>query len=259
MAGVANTWIKFFTDAGLPAGIAASYALTFSNNRIRMDMLLDLNKEYLKDMGITLMGDVISILRHAKYVYEQNARDKVLGTATSALSPQKSTAASRMLDHYMRKSDPSSSDGGGTCGSSCGDDDNTSTQHTLPLEKQKTSVPATSVLKAKKQILKTKSEVEILAPPVKKVRRVLPEHEGRYKITMPSGSTPRTQKILAKQGLLTLKKKTVFDRLGDGSVTSTTESEGPSITITGFGLNIVKPASSTLEKVIVRAHLDLAS
>jgi hypothetical protein len=71
----------------------------------------------------------------------------------------------------------------------------------LPLEKQKTSVPATSVLKAKKQILKTKSEVEILAPPVKKVRRVLPEHEGRYKITMPSGSTPRTQKILAKQGL----------------------------------------------------------
>lgn len=71
----------------------------------------------------------------------------------------------------------------------------------LPLEKQKTSVPATAVLKAKKQVLKTKSEEEIQAPPVKKVRRVLPEHEGRYKITMPSGSTPRTQKILAKQGL----------------------------------------------------------
>jgi hypothetical protein len=42
----------------------------------------------------------------------------------------------------------------------------------------------------------------------------------------------------------------VFDRLGDGSVTSTTESEGPSITITGLGLNIVKPASSMPEKVI---------
>jgi hypothetical protein len=36
-----------------------------------------------------------------------------------------------MLDHYMRKSDPISTDGGGTCGSSSdggGDDDNTSTQ-----------------------------------------------------------------------------------------------------------------------------------
>jgi len=71
----------------------------------------------------------------------------------------------------------------------------------LPLEKQKTIVPTTLVLKAKKQILKTKSEEDVQAPPVKKVRRVLPEHEGHYKITMPSGSTPRTQKILAKQEL----------------------------------------------------------
>lgn len=71
----------------------------------------------------------------------------------------------------------------------------------VSLEKQKTSIPSTSVFKAKKQTLKTKSEQEVQAPPLKKVRRVLPEHEGRYKITMPSGSTPRTQKILAKQGL----------------------------------------------------------
>lgn len=34
---------------------------------------------------------------------------------------------------------------------------------------------------------------------MKKVRRVLPEHEGGYKIKMPTGSTPRTQQILAKQ------------------------------------------------------------
>lgn len=147
----------------------------------------------------------------------------------------------------------------------------------VSLQKQKTSVPSPAVLKAKKQALKTKPQEGIQAPPAKKVRRVLPEHEGRYKITMPSGSTPRTQKILAKQGLckyypkrnvtvlcvsldthftavyftVTQKKKTVFDRLGDGSVTSTTESEVPSITITGLGLNIVKPATSSPEKVIV--------
>lgn len=36
--------------------------------------------------------------------------------------------------------------------------------------------------------------------PVPKSRRVLPEHEGRYKIKMPSGTTAKTQKIL-EQGL----------------------------------------------------------
>jgi hypothetical protein len=71
----------------------------------------------------------------------------------------------------------------------------------VSLEKPKTSLSGTSLFKAKKQILKTKSEQEVQAPPLKKVRRVLPEHEGRDKITMPSGTTPRTQKILAKQGL----------------------------------------------------------
>jgi hypothetical protein len=38
--------------------------------------------------------------------------------------------------------------------------------------------------------------------PVPKFRRVLPEHEGRYKITMPAGTTPKTQKIL-QQGIPT--------------------------------------------------------
>ncbi|XP_069699409.1 uncharacterized protein C19orf47 homolog isoform X1 [Periplaneta americana] len=239
-SGNTSAWIKFFTDAGIPPGIAATYALTFSNNRIRMDMLLDLNKEYLKDMGITLMGDVISILRHAKQVHEQTARDKILATSSSVPSP-KSTPATRMLDHYIKKSNPSSVDDDN-------EDDESTTQNAVPAEKQKPAVTNAAVLKPKKQILKTKSEDTVVTPPSKKVRRVLPEHEGRYKITMPSGSTPRTQRILAKQGLLNQKKKTVFDRLGDGSVTSTTENEGPSITITGLGLNIVKPAISTSEK-----------
>lgn len=45
---------------------------------MRMDMLTDLNKEYLREMGISAMGDIISVLRHSKSVTDQSARDKIL-------------------------------------------------------------------------------------------------------------------------------------------------------------------------------------
>lgn len=35
----------------------------------------------------------------------------------------------------------------------------------------------------------------------KPARRVLPEHEGRYKITLPSGTTERSKEILAKKAM----------------------------------------------------------
>jgi hypothetical protein len=71
MLSFTDLWLQFFKDAGVPSNVAVKYALTFVENRIKKYMLLDLNKEYLKEMGITLMGDIISILKHARDVYEE--------------------------------------------------------------------------------------------------------------------------------------------------------------------------------------------
>lgn len=52
--------------------------------------------------------------------------------------------------------------------------------------------------------LKTESPSPPLSPTLSSIvkpRRVLPEHEGRYKITLPSGNTPRSKQILAKKSM----------------------------------------------------------
>ncbi|XP_055592898.1 uncharacterized protein C19orf47 [Uranotaenia lowii] len=79
----AASWVKFFTTAGIPSQAAAGYAHVFVENRIQMDMLMDLNKEYLREMGITTMGDIIAILRHSKQVNEQFTRERVLSSPSA--------------------------------------------------------------------------------------------------------------------------------------------------------------------------------
>ncbi|OTF76801.1 hypothetical protein BLA29_008461, partial [Euroglyphus maynei] len=75
-----HRWKRFFIDAGLPSDVADNYAIIFTENRIRFDMLDELNKEILYDMKIKKMGDIISILRHAKEVHTNSYREKVFST-----------------------------------------------------------------------------------------------------------------------------------------------------------------------------------
>lgn len=62
----ATLWTTFFANAGIPMNLANEYSLIFTKHRIRGDMLNELNREILSDMGIKAMGDIIAILRQAK-------------------------------------------------------------------------------------------------------------------------------------------------------------------------------------------------
>lgn len=81
-------WVKFFTAAGIPSRYAAKYAVTFSEHRIQEDMLKDLNKEILSDMGIRTIGDVIAILRHAKEVDEERSRAQIMSSKNTSNNQQ---------------------------------------------------------------------------------------------------------------------------------------------------------------------------
>jgi len=71
-------WMRFFLDAGIPPDSAAHYAVTFEKNRMELDMVGDLDKEYLRDLKITALGDIISILRAARKHQDRTEREAAL-------------------------------------------------------------------------------------------------------------------------------------------------------------------------------------
>ncbi|KAK6753424.1 hypothetical protein RB195_012799 [Necator americanus] len=59
-------WQSFFIKIGIPAGVSSRYAEVFRQNRVSKDMLPDLDKATLADLGVTAVGDQLAILRSAK-------------------------------------------------------------------------------------------------------------------------------------------------------------------------------------------------
>lgn len=221
-------------------------------------MLPDLDKPSLKEMGITLMGDMIAILRYAKRVVEETTCEKFLVDTEDTPSPTR-TVVKPVVKKVVGKVVPKS-----TVLSKVKSVAPTKTTTTIPstvVKKKVLSNITKPVEKEEKKPVKRKIEkkIEILdsdsdesddddwkAESQKRLKAVKDDVE--YKVIMPKGTTPRSQQILKKA---IDQKLTVFDRLGDSSVTSTTNLAESTTTfnITGLGKDVIKRNSSVFNRL----------
>nr|XP_046171876.1 uncharacterized protein C19orf47 homolog isoform X4 [Oncorhynchus gorbuscha] len=172
-------------------------------------MLMDLSKEIMMDLGITVIGDIIAILKHAKQVYRQDMCKMATQAITSGQSSIQTelrrtanTPATRMIANALSHDSPP----------------------TTPAHHPDNR--AISVTVSNKQ---AKSGKAVLSRPADdgnglpaKRRRVTAEMEGKYIINMPKGTTARTARILAQQAKKGSKRMSVFERLGAESKADTT-------------------------------------
>uniref|UniRef100_A0A9L0SAK3 Chromosome 10 C19orf47 homolog n=1 Tax=Equus caballus TaxID=9796 RepID=A0A9L0SAK3_HORSE len=202
-----SEWIQFFKEAGIPPGPAVNYAVMFVDNRIQKSMLLDLNKEIMNELGVTV-------------VHRQDMCKAATESVPCSPSPLPGevrrgacSAASRMIANSLNRDSPP-----GT-----------------PPRRPDTGTSKISVTVSNKMAAKSakaaaalaRREEESLAVPTKR-RRVTAEMEGKYIINMPKGTTPRTRKILEQQQAAKgVHRTSVFDRLGAETKADTTTGNKP--------------------------------
>ncbi|XP_046430970.1 uncharacterized protein C19orf47 homolog isoform X1 [Neodiprion fabricii] len=258
-------WVKFFIGAGFPQDVATKHAVVFSNNRIHPDMLPELDKPSLKEMGITLMGDMIAILRYAKKVVEETTCEKFLVDSEGSIV-SKITAKPVLKKPAIKMVTRSATPG----------KVKTEPENTTKVMKNTANAATTSSDMAKKKPVAAKVVSRVIERPKSQVslkrkldscsddyeseasdedwdnnnpKKIAPEDEVGYKVIMPKGTTLRSRKILKK---VLEQKRTVFDRLGDSSVTSTTnlaETATPTFNVTGLGKEVFKRNSSVFNRL----------
>ncbi|XP_066603481.1 uncharacterized protein C19orf47 [Prorops nasuta] len=261
-ASLSAYWVKFFKGAGFPQDVATKHAVVFSNNRIKPDMLPDLDKPSLKEMGITLMGDMIAILRYAKKVVEETTCERFLVDTEDSVLPvsnatkpivkkvakanSKTSLASKVkvasiTSKVLKTSTPSIKKVSDT-------NKLLSDSAKGKLEFEVKKAPSAS-LKRKINDIDYGNDDEWLTKNEKQSKLVTEDVESHgYKVILAKNSNIGSRQIIQKP---VESKRTVFDRLGDSSVTSTTNLAEviPTFNITGLGKDVFKRTSSVFNRL----------
>ncbi|KAF7392953.1 hypothetical protein HZH66_008786 [Vespula vulgaris] len=254
-------WVKFFKGAGFPQDVATKHAVVFSNNRIKPDMLPDLDKPSLKEMGITLMGDMIAILRYAKKVVEETTCEKFLVDTEDPDTPpklvnkpiiKKAVTKVTAKPPGIIKTKPSA-----VTTSKIMKNTSTMVPKIITVKKSSVGLPESKKnTSSLKRTLESEEEYDgghdgdwkIVAKKKPKPQTNDEDNEKvGYTVILPKRTTlrtPSTKKIVEP-------KRTVFDRLGDSSVTSTTNlpDTSPTFNVTGLGKDIYKRTISVFNRL----------
>lgn len=258
-------WVKFFKGAGFSQDVATKHAVVFSNNRIKPDMLPDLDKPSLKEMGITLMGDMIAILRYAKKVVEDTTCERFLVDSEDIpILAGKAVSAKPVMKKVVKEI------GNKTVVSTASKVDSTKKTLVKPL-----STITKKIVTVKKPISTSSTTVNTLNQKQMPIKRKLVSEdvyegnandwnitEKKIKVTNNSEGnaveystvTPYTKASSVRTKVLKKpieQKRTVFDRLGDSSVTSTTNSAdtSPTFNVTGIGKDVLKRSISVFNRL----------
>ena len=74
---------QHYKAAGVPPEDSAHYASAFGKNRLTELLLLDLTKEYLKAPGITIIGDITTVLKYIEQSHQLVSNNSVITTNPS--------------------------------------------------------------------------------------------------------------------------------------------------------------------------------
>lgn len=247
--------MKFFKGAGFPQDVATKHAVVFSNNRIKPDMLPDLDKPSLKEMGITLMGDMIAILRYAKKVVEETTCERFLVDSEDML-PTPEISAKPVIKKMIKEI------GNKTVVLTSKTDSTkkivkplTTTKKIVTVRKPISAPVTTNAVSQKQIVLKRKLMSEEIYQDnednwnnlEKKMKTTNGSEDNavEYTVGAPKATTVRTQ-VLKKP---VEQKRTVFDRLGDSSVTSTTNLADTTFNITGVSKDVFKRSTNVFKRL----------
>ena len=94
-------WEEFLEDAGIPGKEAKTYAKACMDNRNTCPT--DLSKDILKELGISIIGDILAITKHAQADEDSKQDGRMACEQLKATAKTKSTAKPPQVKAEMTK------------------------------------------------------------------------------------------------------------------------------------------------------------